>query len=214
MTSAATTRKPRRTQAERREDTRRKLLDATVNCLTDLGYGSTTTTEVCERAGVSQGALFKHFPTKVALVSAAAEYLFAGLVDQYAAEFPKVAAKGDRIEAAVRLLWKVLDRPRLHAAFELYLAVRTDAELATALRPVAIKHRRNLQQQARDLFPQAAAAGEEFDVVLGVLIDAMQGAAIGGSALRDERRIQKMLRFLIDFTRAELARLENAGSRR
>jgi AcrR family transcriptional regulator len=213
MKPVATARKPRRTQAERREGTRRLLLDATVACLTDLGYAGTTTTEVCEHAGVSQGALFKHFPSKIALVSAAAEHLFGGLVDQYRTQFPNVAAKSDRVEAAVRLLWKVLDQPLLHAAFELYLAVRTDPELAAALRPVAIKHRRNLQQQARELFPQAAAAGEEFDVILGVLIDAMQGA-IGGSALRDERRVQKMLRFLIDFTRAELARLEGASSRR
>jgi hypothetical protein len=38
--------------------------------------------------------------------------------------------------------------------------------------------------------------------------------AIGGAALRDERRIQKMLRYLIDFTRAELERLEAGNSRR
>jgi AcrR family transcriptional regulator len=214
MRSTARAPTPRRTQAERREGTRRKLLDATVACLTDLGYAGTTTTAVCSHAGVSQGALFKHFPTKVALVSAAAEYLFTALVDQYRAEFPNVATKGDRIEGAVRLLWKVMDQPHLHAAFELYLAARTDAELAASLRPVALKHRRNLQQQARDLFPQAAEAGEDFDVVLGILIDAMQGAAIGGTALRDERRSQKMLRFLIEFTHTELARLEGTGSRR
>lgn len=206
--------KPRRTQAERREGTRLKLLDSTVTCLTDLGYAGTTTTEVCSRAGVSQGALFKHFPSKAALVSAAAEHLFSTLVDQYRTEFPTVAAKADRVEAAVRLLWKIMDQPRLHAAFELYLAARTDAEVAASLRPVALKHRRNLQQQARELFPQAANAGDDFDVLLGVLIDAMQGGALGGAALRDERRNQRTLRFLIEFSRAELARLEGGSSRR
>ena len=204
----------RRTQAERRETTRQKLLDATIACLTNLGYARTTTTEVCSRAGVSQGALFKHFPSKIALVSAAAEHLFAALRDQYAAEFGAVTAKGDRIEAAVRVLWRIMDQPHLHAAFELYLAARTDAELASSLRPVALKHRRNLQQLGRDLFPQAAAAaGDDFDLILGVLIDAMQGAALGGAALRDERRIQRIVRFLIEFARTELTQLER-GSRR
>lgn len=201
----------RRTQAERRASTRAKLLDATINSLTELGYAGATTTEVCSRAGVSQGALFKHFATKAALTSAAAEYLFAALVDQYRAEFPPVSEKADRAEAAVRLLWKIMDQPRLHAAFELYLAARTDAALAASLRPVALKHRRNLQQQGRDLFPEA---GDDFDLFLGVLIDAMQGAALGGTALRDERRIQRMLRFLIDFARNELGRLEHGTSRR
>jgi AcrR family transcriptional regulator len=205
---------PRRTQAERRETTRKKLLDATIACLTNLGYAGTTTTEVCSRAGVSQGALFKHFPSKIALVSAAAEHLFDALRGQYAADFAAVTAKTDRVETAVRVLWQIMDQPHLHAAFELYLAARTDAELASSLRPVALKHRRNLQQQGRDLFPQAAAAlGDDFDLTLGVLIDAMQGAALGGAALRDERRIQRMVRFLIEFARTELTRLER-GSRR
>jgi AcrR family transcriptional regulator len=212
MPSAATP-KPRRTQAERRASTRAKLLDATIACLTDLGYAGTTTTEVCSRARLSQGALFKHFPTKIALVSAAAEHLFAALRDQYGTEFPAVAAKADRVEAAVRLLWKIMDQPHLHAAFELYLAARTDAGLASSLRPVALKHRRTLQQQGRDLFPVAAAAGDDFDLVLGVLIDAMQGAALGGTALRDERRTQRMLRFLIDLTRTELGRLAQRSRR-
>lgn len=205
---------PRRTQAERRETTRKKLLDATIACLTNVGYAGTTTTEVCSRAGVSQGALFKHFPSKIALVSAAAEHLFDNLRGQYAADFAAVTAKTDRVETAVRVLWKIMDQPHLHAAFELYLAARTDAELASSLRPVALKHRRNLQQQGRDLFPEAAAAlGDDFDLTLGVLIDAMQGAALGGAALRDERRIQRMVRFLIEFARTELTQLER-GSRR
>jgi AcrR family transcriptional regulator len=53
---------PRRTQAERREQTRTALLDATVSCLVDLGFSATTTTEVTRRAGVSLGAVMHDFP--------------------------------------------------------------------------------------------------------------------------------------------------------
>ena len=66
----------RRTQQERRDSTRTRLLEATVECLVELGYARTTTLAVAQRAEVSQGALFKHFPTKAALLGAAVERLF------------------------------------------------------------------------------------------------------------------------------------------
>ena len=76
-----------RSQAERTATTRARLLDGTIDALAAQGYARTTTPEVCRRAGVSQGALFKHFATKADLVSAAAERLFAQLLADYRAAF-------------------------------------------------------------------------------------------------------------------------------
>jgi AcrR family transcriptional regulator len=63
----------RRTQGERRETMTRRLLDAARDQLVLSGYAGATTARVCERAGVSQGALFRHFPTREALMVAVAE---------------------------------------------------------------------------------------------------------------------------------------------
>ena len=79
----------RRTQAERRSSTRARLLSATIESLVEAGYTRTTTTEVTRRAGVSQGALFKHFATKSALVAAAAEQLFADLIADFDGAFER-----------------------------------------------------------------------------------------------------------------------------
>jgi AcrR family transcriptional regulator len=195
----------RRSQALRRATTRAKLLDATLDCLARLGHARTTTTEVCRRAGVSQGALFKHFETKAALVAAAAEHLFASLVSEYRASFAEVSDDPDRVGAATRLLWSIFHQPRLHVAFELYVAARTDAELARSLRPVAERHAENLRQQARELFPEAARTNPDFEAVVGVAVSAMQGAALGGTALRDEARDAQLLAFLERLARAALA---------
>ena len=195
---------PRRTQAERRAATRRKLLDATIEALTDLGYAGTTTTEVCQRAGVSQGALFKHFPAKSDLVANAAEHLFSALIDDYAKRFPRLARQTDRVAAAVELLWEIFEQPRLHAAFELYLAARTDRELAAAMRPVSARHRDNLARQAAELFPDAAANNDRFPMLLDIILDTMQGAALGGFTLREPERTRAMLAVLTDIARREL----------
>src|SRR5918912_371373 len=67
--------RPRRSQAERSATTREALLDATVRCLVEEGYASTTTARVAERAGVSRGAHLHHFQTRNALVAAAIQHL-------------------------------------------------------------------------------------------------------------------------------------------
>jgi AcrR family transcriptional regulator len=194
--------RPRRTQAERTRTTRTALLEATIGALAEQGYARATTTEVCRRAGVSQGALFKHFATKAELVSAAAEHLFAALIGEYRASFAAVAAgAGDRIAAATRLLASTFQQPRLQAAFELYLAARTDRELAASLRPVADRHAANLREQARQLFPEAPAS-PAFESVLELVMSALQGAAIGGEALRDDARDERLLDTLTHLVRA------------
>jgi len=202
MTALGTTPlRPRRTQAERSRTTRAALLQATVDALAELGYARTTTTEVCRRAGVSQGALFKHFPTKAELVSAAAEHLFAALIADYRASFAAAAGEGDRIAAAAQLLASTFRQPRLQAAHELYLAARTDPELAANLRPVADRHAANLRQQARLLFPEAEAS-PDFEAVIDLVVCALQGAAVGGEALRDDARDERLLAYLTRLARA------------
>jgi AcrR family transcriptional regulator len=184
-TESSTT--PRRTQAERRAHTREQLLDATVRCLETVGYAHTTTTEVCRLAGVSQGALFKHFPTKAALMSGSAAHLFAELVADYRRRFSRLPDGGGRLAAAIDLLWSLFETPRMHAAFELYVAARTEPDLARSLKPVADDHHKNLHALARDLFPGAGRA-RHFDALIALIIGAFQGTALGNLAARRDDR--------------------------
>src|SRR5437773_8551518 len=64
-----------RTQQQRRDETRRALLDAAVESLIEVGFSRTTTLEVQRRADVSRGALLHHFPSKAELLVAAVDHL-------------------------------------------------------------------------------------------------------------------------------------------
>jgi AcrR family transcriptional regulator len=68
--------KVRRTQAERSEDMRRRILDAAVDLLAQKGYAGFRTADVAEVAGVSRGAQTHHFPSKDDLVVAVVEHVF------------------------------------------------------------------------------------------------------------------------------------------
>jgi AcrR family transcriptional regulator len=167
----------RRTQAERSAATQARLLDAALECLVELGYAATTTTVVAERAGVSRGAQLHHFPTRAALVAAAVEHLYARLTEAYQARFARRPRTADRLRAAIDLLWSMFTEPRYAAVLELFTAARTDPELHARLRPIAERHQANVYRLARAYFPDAAARPQEFDALLTVVLDAMQGMA-------------------------------------
>jgi len=212
MTISASRRaSPRRTQAERRATTRQALLDAAIETLVESGYAGTTTTVVCRRAGVSQGALFKHFASKAELVAAAAEHLFGNLIGAFESALPSLDGVADGPAAAVRQLWSVFQQPRLHAAFELYNAARTDAELARSLAPVAARHAHNVRAHARSLFPSAAAR-PAFDAVVTTIVSAMQGAAFGALADGDAPPHEALLEVLTDLVHRTVAATEQESS--
>jgi AcrR family transcriptional regulator len=192
----------RRTQQERREATRLKLLAATLECLVALGYAQTTTLAIAQRAGISQGALFKHFPTKAELLAASVEHLFPKIIAEYRAGLEDASAPGqDFVARAIEGLWSIYQRPELLAAIELYVAARTDPELASALSAVDPPHRRNLHRVARELFPDVAATHPDFDAIIELILNAVQGAASGGVAFPANPDHRRMLTLLIQLAR-------------
>lgn len=66
----------RRTQAERREETRSLILETAVSELVSKGYAGFRVEQVAAAAKVSRGAQTHHFPTKEALVLAALQKLY------------------------------------------------------------------------------------------------------------------------------------------
>ena len=195
----------RRTQAERRESTRRKLLDATIETLVEQGYARLTTVEVAKRAGVSQGALFTHFETKEELLAVAVEHLFPRLIQDFLAGVGARPSGRDRVGAAVDMLWAAYQRPELQAAIELYVAARTSPELQKALAVVDGPHRQNMHRVARELFPDVAATHPDFDDVVELALDAVQGAAVGGAARPEDPAHRRMLDTLARFMRVAFA---------
>jgi AcrR family transcriptional regulator len=69
-------RRTRRTQAERTEETRGRILDAAVEVLSTRGYAGLRTAEVATKAGVSRGALTHHFPSRDELLVAVVADVF------------------------------------------------------------------------------------------------------------------------------------------
>jgi AcrR family transcriptional regulator len=140
----------RRSQQDRSLATQRRLLDATIGCLVDVGWSGTTTTLVAERAGVSRGAQLHHFPTKHQLVLAAVAHLLHRRAEEVAAEAASLPALPvrERVDRVVDLLTASFTGPLFAAALELWVAARTDPTLREALVPVEAQFGRDLHRLA------------------------------------------------------------------
>lgn len=178
MPNAAAAILPRRTQAERRATTRVQLLDATIDCLFDLGYAGTTTTEIAERAGVSRGAQLHHFPTRIELVTTAVEHLFQRRRSEFMEAIARLPAGPGRVAAAIELLWSMVSGPTFYAWLELAVAARTDRELAPSIAALTERFSEEITRSFRELFPPPAAAGPFYEVAPRFVFALMDGLAL------------------------------------
>lgn len=182
--------KVRRTQAERRSETRAQLLDAALDQLVATGLSSFTTTEVVRRAGLSQGALFKHFPSKAELLASVAEHLFEQLRERYESAFGRLPESKRNVSRGLELLWEQMLDPRLAAAYELYTAARTDADLGARLAPVVKAHIERIESFAETLVDLGAP--ERVRAATGLAIAAIQGLVVNQMALPDPAQVSRL----------------------
>lgn len=124
-----------RTQEQRRARTRNALLEATIDCLVELGYTHSSVQEICARAGVSKGAVQHHFTDKAQLLAAAADHLIHRIRNrlppsEYLPDEPRP------ITTPVDLLWSIYSGIAAGATTELGAAARTDPGLRAALHPI------------------------------------------------------------------------------
>lgn len=166
----------RRTQQERREHTVSKILEATVVSLGTMGYSATTIREVCTRSGVSSGGLFRHFPTRMALMAAAADSVREKQFENFREGLELL--QSDSVMDCLLLLRAACRAPVNAAWYELLGASRADAELRSHLAPVAARYHREIAAVARELPALQSIPEDKLDTILFTVIHLLDGEAL------------------------------------
>ncbi|MCW2771586.1 MAG: TetR family transcriptional regulator [Aeromicrobium sp.] len=170
---------------------RQRLMEATVECLVELGWSGTTTTDVSRRAGVSRGAQLHHFPSKQALVVAAVEHL-TDLRREDMRRRLDDAGGPRRTRAVLEVLADQFVSPVFFAALELWVAARTDAELREAVGPLERRIGRETHSYAVELLGIDEASGDNRQLVQATL-DLLRGLGLAASITDDTRRRASVL---------------------
>lgn len=179
--------KVRRTQAERTNETKRALIDATVAVIHKLGYGGATTALIAEEAGVSRGAILHHFGTRAVLMAEVIRDVF----EKERAEYDRLNSEshlGHKVSDWPMMLWQVFRKPSGLAVLEILQAARSDTELANFVT--------STQQAIEDLAQDSmnatygSARGRMFMDEMRLIVWAIRGLSIAQVLVKDPEEIE------------------------
>ncbi|MGJ0182075.1 TetR/AcrR family transcriptional regulator [Corynebacterium glyciniphilum] len=180
-------------QQERSKVTRRRLLEASLDTLSDVGLAGTTVSAVAARAGVSRGAAQHHFPTRDSLVEAALEEFFAERTQQLRSSVARLstgsgAAAADAVDEVVTLIFGFFSNRPFHAALHIWAAASTDDSLRELIVPAEARYGREVYQLTA-LALNADLSDQHTRRLLGLTLDVARGLGLG-SVLVDTRKHQ------------------------
>ncbi len=207
---------PQRTERKPAEDRRREIADAALRVIAAQGLGRFTSLAIAREVGLTDAALFRHFPSKDAIVDAAIdrveEILFEGFPPQGDDPVARLGAFFRRRVEAVRVSPGV---SRLVATDELAKAGSGGAAGRVA------EFRRRSSGFVRDCISDAAkqrllAPGLEAEAASFIVLGALVSLAHTASAPAPEvvaRVAPRMWETLESFLRGPRARPQSAGTR-
>jgi AcrR family transcriptional regulator len=135
---------------------RKRLIEAAIGCLTKLGYGATTLQVVTDAAGASRGAILHHFPNKVDLMIAVAEYA-AEKQNRHVARLLANTQPGmDRFLGITMATWDAMQQPPAIALLEIMMGSRSDPDLGARF-PAVIEALEKSQREG--VWEQAQSVG-------------------------------------------------------
>jgi AcrR family transcriptional regulator len=179
-------------------ETRHQLIKAAAEILSETGPGDFTTTAVVQRAGKSQGALFRVFSTKIEIIAAAANQLLHDLIIQY----EKTTADDRDLNTVIRTTWNLYRSDAMCSIYELYLMAHRNPELRILLVPILSKHRARLLDVARQSFPSDIAQHPQFERVIRSVLMIFQGAAVA-SRVSEPQFEEQLLHSVQEFIATE-----------
>jgi AcrR family transcriptional regulator len=167
-----------RTQQERREETVARLLDASIATIVDVGYARASAAVITKRAGLSGGALFRHFDTMGDFMAATAHEVMRRQLDAFGKQVAEIPATQPALEGVLHAMRDITGNDTNVVMYELLVAARTDERLSGTLQEVLKEYSARIFDTARtlptaDRYPEGALSA-----VVALLTNSFDGAAI------------------------------------
>jgi AcrR family transcriptional regulator len=167
-----------RTQQERREETVARLLDASIDTIIDVGYARASAAVIAKRAQVSDGALFRHFPTMGDFMAATAREVMRRQLDLFTKQVAEIPADGPALEATLTIMLDITGNATNTVMYELMVAARTDEKLRATLQEVLTEYAANMYDVAKALPGADQVPDDIFAALVAILTNTFDGAAI------------------------------------
>jgi AcrR family transcriptional regulator len=199
--------------ADRRSQALEALLSASLSVLGELGYARLRTADVAKRSGMSEGTLFRYFPTKYDLVRASLEEALNQHVHRLADRFSALQAPVERRKLLV-MLWELIAHPDMAWTFELFAAAYTDEQLRQTIAPVLNAHTETVDSLAIAVASEIAGISErDAGFAINLATWAMQGLVLRNMSRGDLDTQYELIDYLDQISGVIYDRGDNGTSR-
>lgn len=182
-----------RTQQQRREETVARLLQASIDTIIEVGYARASAAVITKRAGVSVGALFRHFETMGDFMAATAYEVLRRQLETFTKQVAEIPADRPALPAALTILRDITAGSTNAVLYELMVAARTDEKLKETLQNVLGQYSAKIHDAARALPGAESFPEETFPVIVALMTNVFDGAAIvRGVLLQPELEEQRI----------------------
>ena len=158
----------RRTQAERREETRARILEAAVSELVNKGYAGFRVDQVAAVANVSRGAQTHHFPTKESLILASLQKLYQESTEASMTLIDGLKPADDVLDALMQDSAKFYLGPNFIISMSLLNLGDHEPELRTKVRAMSRKYRLPIEKAWLEALLRSGLADEPARTVLNI----------------------------------------------
>jgi len=197
-----------RTQQQRREETVGRLLEGCIDTIIEVGYARASAAVITKRAGVSVGALFRHFETMGDFMAATASEVLRRQLESFTKRVTEIPADQPALEAALAILRDITSAPTNAVVYELLVAARTDEKLRDTLQHELGQYSAKIVDAARALPGAEAFPEETFPVVVALMTNVFDGAAVVEGVLPQPHIAEQRIPVLMSLLTAAMP---NAG---
>jgi AcrR family transcriptional regulator len=212
-------------QAEKSQMTRAAILEATVQCLVQIGYAQTTTEKIASQAGVSRGAMTHHFKSRAEVFNAVAKYITEKRADEYERLIAGIVVPPGTLPTAkhmrdtMTVCHQYYASPTFIALHELLRGARTDKALKRAMTSLEKSLDQKISDAMLKRFPYLSVVEETREMLMDLIMSSMQGVAVDMAPhLKKGKRLDRLLDLLASVAMREFSEAyeaaDAAGKRR
>ncbi len=193
---------------KRSHSTRKKILEAAIASLAELGYAATSSSVVQDRAKVSRGSLFHQFPSKVELMLGVVDYVYEQDVVFYEQALTGLS-RDARAVALVQAAWQAFSSPGGMAVLQVLIGSIGDTELRAKL-PSAFSRvtSRSLQQMSKSGISRGGERSLSPDPEFLLVRAALRGLALEAAIAPSRELIDDAVSLLAEHHEYYLKRME------
>ena len=195
--------RPTRRDDQTRE-TKRRLITAAIDLVTEVGWRRTTVEHIADRAGVAKGTFFVHFKTKEAIVVTLVQLQIGAACAARDAVLARGGSAVERLQTATMTLGSQA-ASNIELSRAVLIASLESREVGGAADAVFNQLYTRMLEDAHEAVTKGLVEGPDAETVAGLLMACYLGAALHCTSSPTAKPLEDVLRPLVDATIAALA---------